>query len=445
MISLQFDVASVRKNKGKNALKAVDDYVVLDVETTGLDPVFNDIIEIGLVRVRQGNISDRFQSLVNPGYALDSFISELTGITDDMLISAPKLEEIMPSAISFIGDDFVVAHNANFDINFMYDSCLKLELLAFKNDFIDTMRLSRRLFPEFAHHRLTDLIQRFKISDTVEHRALKDAIQTHACYEYLKRYIADNNIELENFLKRADKISAKDITTDKTDFDENSPIFGKQFVFTGTLEKMVRKDAMQIVVDSGGTCGDSVTKKTNYLVLGNNDYCKTIKGGKSSKQKKAESLKLSGFDIEILSENVFYDMISQLDLKESSTLSDQKFSSDESTVQLSEDEQEAFGYICEALSEIHVKASDMHVERRSENYLSIVSGKGQDFCRIKLSKNSKWISLSMWHADDEVKNNPIFDNVSNKNARHWKIFLRWTGDIQDLYDLVQISYISDHE
>lgn len=72
---------------------------------------------------------------------------------------------------------------------------------------------------------------------------------------------------------------------------------------------MTRKEAMQFVVDRGGLCGDSMNKKTNYLVLGNNDYCTTIKGGKSTKQKKAEKLKLAGCDIEIISENVFYDML----------------------------------------------------------------------------------------------------------------------------------------
>ena len=106
-------------------------------------------------------------------------------------------------------------------------------------------------------------------------------------------------------------VSAKDIVTNKTEFDETHPLFGKLCVFTGTLEKMIRKDAMQIVVDFGGQVGNSVTKKTNYLILGNNDYCSSIKDGKSSKQKKAESLKLSGSDIEIISEDVFYDMISE--------------------------------------------------------------------------------------------------------------------------------------
>ena len=83
----------------------------------------------------------------------------------------------------------------------------------------------------------------------------------------------------------------------------------KHCVFTGTLERMARKQAMQIVADLGGINENSVTKKTNYLILGNNDYCKTIKDGKSNKQKQAEAYKLQGQDIEIIPETVFYDML----------------------------------------------------------------------------------------------------------------------------------------
>ena len=102
-------------------------------------------------------------------------------------------------------------------------------------------------------------------------------------------------------------MSAKDISSSKTDFDENHPLFDKICVFTGTLDKLLRKDAMQIVVDLGGKCADNVTKKTNYLILGATDYRK--RDDKSNKQKKAEQFQLSGLDIETISENVFYDMV----------------------------------------------------------------------------------------------------------------------------------------
>jgi len=103
---------------------------------------------------------------------------------------------------------------------------------------------------------------------------------------------------------------SKTITPETTDFDTDSPVFGMSFAFTGKLERMTRKEAMQAVANKGGICCDGVVATTNYLVLGNNDYCKSIQGGKSSKQKKAEKMQLSGADISIISENVFYDMLS---------------------------------------------------------------------------------------------------------------------------------------
>ena len=175
------------------------------------------------------------------------------------------------------------------------------------------MRLSRRLFKEERHHRLTDLISRFEIADSVEHRALSDAIMTYQCYEYMKKYIQDRHMDFASLLSFKKGACAKDILPTCTEFDETTPAFGKCFVFTGVLDKMSRSDAMQAVVNSGGVCADSVTRKTNYLVLGSFEYSSSVKGGKSTKQKKAEKLKIDGFDIEIISENIFYDLISPED------------------------------------------------------------------------------------------------------------------------------------
>ena len=200
-----------------------------------------------------------------------------------------------------------------FDINFLYDSFKKILDIPFSNDFIDTMRLSRKAFPEMNHHRLTDMVTVLNIPQNNFHRALSDCYSTLACYEGIFNYVnKTDNIDdfINSFRKKSNKSTdLHTITTENTEFDETHPLFGKRCVFTGTLEKMKRADAAQIVVDLGGFCDNGVTKKTNYLILGNNDYCKTIKDGKSSKQKKAEEYKLCGIDIDIIPENVFYDMI----------------------------------------------------------------------------------------------------------------------------------------
>lgn len=300
---------SKREQKGKSLLDCIDDYVVVDLETTGLDPTYDEIIEIAAVRVEDGVIISEYQSMVKPSFPIDGFITELTGITNEMLSSAPSIDTVLPIFLDYVGQAIIVAHNANFDVNFLYDSCVSQK--PFSNDFIDTMRLSRRLFRQERHHRLGDLTERFCIDGDIEHRALSDVLKTQACYEYMKKYIRDNNISVDKLYPRKMGIKASDITSSNTDFDETTLIFDKTFVFTGMLQRMVRKEAMQLVVDMGGICGDRVTAKTNYLILGNNDYCSSIKDGKSSKHKKAERYKTEGMDIEIISENVFYEMVAE--------------------------------------------------------------------------------------------------------------------------------------
>lgn len=306
-------ISTSRTEKGRSLLIDLSDYIVLDLETTGLDPKYDSIIEVAAAQIHNGEIAKTFQSLINPGFEISGFITELTGISNDMLTTAPVLEQVFPKFLDFVGDSIVVGHNVNFDVNFIYDNCMCLFEKPFQNDFIDTMRLSRRLFKKERHHRLTDLISRFEIADSVEHRALSDAIMTYQCYEYMKKYIQDRRIDFSSLLSFKKGACAKDILPTSTEFDETTPAFGKCFVFTGVLDKMSRSDAMQAVVNSGGVCADSVTRKTNYLVLGSFEYSSSVKGGKSTKQKKAEKLKIDGFDIDIISENVFYDLISTED------------------------------------------------------------------------------------------------------------------------------------
>ena len=298
-----------RTLKGRSLLALPISYTVVDLETTGLDPQCDDIIEFGAMRVENGIVIDKYTALVNPGYEIDDFIIELTGITNEMLASSPPVVNVLPDFLNFVGDSIVVGHNVNFDINFIYDTCMSVCNQPFSNDFIDTMRLSRRLFPQERHHRLCDLVERFTTGGVVEHRALADVEQTNQCYLYMKRHMEEDSITVESLLPIKKGFSAKEIQASTNDFDRASPLYERIFVFTGTLERMPRKEAMQLVADYGGLCGDGVNKNTNFLVLGNYDYCSTIKDGKSIKHKKAEQLKLAGYDIDIISENVFYDMI----------------------------------------------------------------------------------------------------------------------------------------
>lgn len=299
----------IRENKGNSLFEFPESFTVIDLETTGLTPLYDKIIEVSAIKVRHGKITDQFSSLVNQkDVYIDGYITALTGITQEMLDNSPSIEDVFPKYIEFISGDIVLGHNVNFDVNFIYDECRKEGLPDFKNDFVDTMRLSRRLHPEFKHHRLKDLSNRYKLNPSGSHRGLVDCETTLLAFDAVKKDAMTQHGSIKAFIDSLFK-KASEITAHTDIFDESHPLYQKICVFTGKLERMTRTEAMQIVADLGGINGKSVTKETNYLILGNNDYCTSIKDGKSIKQKKAEQLKLEGQDIEILSEDTFYDMI----------------------------------------------------------------------------------------------------------------------------------------
>lgn len=303
-----------REQKGKSLIEIPNKYIAFDIETTGLDSIYDEIIEIGAIKIEDNKEVEIFNTLIKPKYGIDGFITELTGITNEMVKDAPSINEILPEFMNFIKDSIILGHNVNFDINFIYDNLIKQDMVPITNDFVDTLRLSRKLLPELKHHRLSDLANYYNIDTIGSHRSLKDARMTIKIFENLIKLVEEKYSNIENFKdsykhKSHLGIKASDITTSNTEFDEDNLLYNKYIAITGTLEKMLRKEAMQIIADLGGHCQDGVNKETNYLILGNNDYNPILRGKKSSKLLKAESLKLKGQDIEILSENVFYDII----------------------------------------------------------------------------------------------------------------------------------------
>lgn len=305
-----------KRNKGCSLLTIPKDYIVIDLETTGLNPSFDEIIEVACVHFADGKEVDNFHSYVQPEpfdedgktVYVDDFITELTGITNEMLQNAPKFKDIARPLFNYLDGAFIVGHNVNFDINFLYDNFISTIGKEFSNDYMDTMRLARIVLPDLQHHRLKDLCKVFNITET-QHRAMNDCKITQEILSQLLSIVEDKQIDL-SIHKAYHKVSLASLKSNVSLNDKTHPFYGKHCVFTGTLKKFLRKDAAQIVCNIGGICDDNVTKKTNFLIIGGLEDNPLVKDGKSGKMKKAESLILKGQDLQIISEETFYDLLS---------------------------------------------------------------------------------------------------------------------------------------
>ncbi|MBE6817133.1 MAG: 3'-5' exonuclease [Ruminococcaceae bacterium] len=176
-----------REFKGRSLVGFPQDFCVVDIETTGLAPGSDGIIEIGAIMYENGEAVDEFSSLLQPsvnemGDYVSPFITELTGITNEMLDTAPPTEQVLAEFFDFLGDSIIVGYNVNFDVNFLYDAIYEHLGEYMTNDFIDILRMAKKLYPEMPHHRLGDMTARFGIVNKSAHRALSDVEATYACF-----------------------------------------------------------------------------------------------------------------------------------------------------------------------------------------------------------------------------------------------------------------------
>lgn len=174
------------RNKGKRLSLYVKDYVVFDLETTGLNPAEDAIIEISGIKVRGSRAVEEFSTLVNPGMPIPSAATRVNGITDEMVTEAPGLETAVAGFLDFAGTDILIGHNIHtFDTNFLYDAAWRELGRAVKNDYIDTLYMAKSCLPQLSHHKLTDVAAFFGIETKGAHRALFDCHMNRQCYEKL--------------------------------------------------------------------------------------------------------------------------------------------------------------------------------------------------------------------------------------------------------------------
>jgi DNA polymerase-3 subunit epsilon len=300
------------------------DFVAIDFETANQEP--SSACSVGIVTVRGGNIADRWYRLIRPRpFDFDPFNVSIHGITDDMVANEPEFGELWPEMQARLQGETVFAHYAAFDMR-----VLRAALDAFGTPYPALTFGCSRNAAKVAHPDLLSFslpVVAEHLGITFEHHnALADA---EAC----ARVVLDAALQVGAttvdglfespmlFLgalfpggytptryrspRAAHKRPSPEPTVDVSQMDHEHPFFGAQVVFTGALESMTRAQAQQLVVNVGGNCADSVTKKTNFLVSGMQDF-KMLNGQtKSSKLRKAETLKQAGQDIELISEMDF--------------------------------------------------------------------------------------------------------------------------------------------
>ena len=168
----------------------LSDYILFDLETTGLSTENDQVVEISALKITGGDITDEFSTLVNPGIHIPYQASSINGITDEMVKEAPDMEHALKDFISFIGDSILVGHNIKrFDLGFIQRDAVRYFGKQITNDYVDTLILSRKYLPDLYSHSLGSLADHYDVSYEGAHRALADCHINKQVYDYLKQEI----------------------------------------------------------------------------------------------------------------------------------------------------------------------------------------------------------------------------------------------------------------
>lgn len=181
----------------ENSNKKAKNYICIDLETTGLNPKHDKIIEIGAVKVRDGKVAEVFETFVNPGRRLEERITELTGITDEQLKDAPDITEVLPALLDFAGEDVLLGHSVLFDYSFIKKAAVN-QKCTFERQGIDTLKIARRYLTELPSRSLDMLCNHYGIAHQA-HRALADAKATCELYDKLWEEFGERDDALKIF------------------------------------------------------------------------------------------------------------------------------------------------------------------------------------------------------------------------------------------------------
>lgn len=178
-----------------------NNYIVIDIETTGLDSNEHEIIEICALKIKSCKEDGKFSTLIKPSNEVDDFICSLTNITNEMLTSAPKIEDVLIDLYDFIGTDTVLlGHNIKFDLEFLNNNLKKYYGKELTNKYMDTLHLSKNFIKNVDDYKLETLKRHLNIN-TKSHRAHDDCVSTYLIYEYIKNFTSEKNLTITGYIK----------------------------------------------------------------------------------------------------------------------------------------------------------------------------------------------------------------------------------------------------
>lgn len=306
-------------------------FIALDFETATSQRA--SVCEVGLAFVENGEIGMSRSNLIRPPHnQYDSANIAVHGITPIMTDISPGFDMFWPTLANILQGKTVVAHYAPFDMGVIREECLRCGLPLPEFRYVCSCALARFVMPGFYSYGLEPLCDHFGIATDGHHRAGTDAMMTAKLMLRLCEIAEVDSIDslVEKYRYRFGSFDggvytpfhrirdysgkydleqfAKEYQADASDFDEENPFYNKEVVFTGTMARP-RHDLMQMVMDIGGRTKDSLTRSTDFLVVGQQDFRIVGEEGMSGKQKKAMEMIAKGAPLQVLSEAEFFMMI----------------------------------------------------------------------------------------------------------------------------------------
>lgn len=276
---------SVKNPRGQ----VLDDatYCVLDLETTGISITTEKITEVGIMKVKNGEVIDEFEIFVNPEKPIPQRVVEVTNITDEMVKDAETIDKVFPKILEFVGDSIIVAHNASFDVGFLKHNA-KLLGYEFNNTYIDTLPLAKDLFPDLKKYKLGKIADSLGIEVDVAHRALADVDTTVKVFNVMLKKLKDKGINIVDEIDSA----TKDPEAQKEEFKKqrsyHAIILAKNYVGLRNLYKLVSISHLNYFYKNPRILKSIYKKYSEGLILGSaceaGELYQAIELGKSDEE-----------------------------------------------------------------------------------------------------------------------------------------------------------------